>query len=234
MVYVLRLHEGSLTVQDLKEWNFQGIRSRMSPVTRVVQICPSQKFVFILSQKVASRSIRKCLQSTLTDSFCNSNKRQSGTYETFVNTITNQQLSEYFVATFVRNPWDRFVSAYCHFTHKAKRWNDNNRFWVHSSFESLVKNKEKCEAHTRMWLHFRPQHHFTDVNGVRVANFVGKFENLQEDIDRLSDLAGLPKFSLPHINKSKRGSYRDYFNDQTKQIVAGWNQDVIDEFGYTF
>jgi hypothetical protein len=39
---------------------------------------------------------------------------------------------------------------------------------------------------------------------------------------------------LPHVNRSKHSSYRDYYDDVTRKRVAQVFAKDIDAFGYTF
>ena len=75
----------------------------------------------------------------------------------------------------------------------------------------------------------------TDRNGKNLMDFVGRFENLQEDFDYVCDRIGIKRKKLPHSNKSKRKrDYRKYYDDETKRVVAEKFTEDIEHFGYEF
>lgn len=147
--------------------------------------------------------------------------------------------SECFKFSFIRNPWDRAVSLYMHQTNGEQRFKDwlmdivkrdghpkdNNKKWSLSPKMASTGGTGvpwKCQAD---WL--------IDDSGEICMDFIGRFENLHEDVARLSDMIG-KKLVLPHINKTNHDRYLKYYNEESANIVADWHHKDIKRFGYSF
>jgi hypothetical protein len=67
------------------------------------------------------------------------------------------------------------------------------------------------------------------------VDFIGRLETFARDVAVVRERLGLPPTEdVPHLNRSRRGSYRDYYNDATRKRVAEVFAKDIDAFGYTF
>ena len=152
--------------------------------------------------------------------------------------LYNIKLDKYFSFTFTRNPWDRAVSDY-------KGW-----FRPISPFKDIVKgttlkdyllcrNGYERINHLENPLgrgdHFRSQYEYIiDEHGKPIIDYVGKFETYQADFNIVCDKIGIPRQQLPHFNKSKHKHYTEYYDEETKQIVAEKYAKDIEYFGYKF
>jgi chondroitin 4-sulfotransferase 11 len=138
--------------------------------------------------------------------------------------------NEYFTFTGVRNPWDRLVSSYFY---DLSMWRRGHR----NRHRKLVKRFGKCRfrkyiirhLNTRA-LHYRLQ---TDWF-VDIPDYILRFENLQKDFNIVCDKIGIPQQQLPHKNKSKHKHYTEYYDDETRSIVAEKYAKDIEYFGYKF
>jgi hypothetical protein len=133
----------------------------------------------------------------------------------------------YFKFTIVRNPWDRLLSNYF-YRKKGNRVQDLSfKKWITNSQDGNYSFENCLSRHTQLdWI--------SDENEEVVVDFIGRFENLQEDFDIICDKIGIPQQQLPHKKKGKHKSYIEYYNDKMKQIVAEKYAKDIEHFGYKF
>ena len=142
-----------------------------------------------------------------------------------------------FSFSIVRNPWDRLVSAY-HFLSQgglnADDSKDANKYVNrYSGFNEFISGAFKDDAILTQ-IHFRPQHEWiSDENNV-IADYVGKFEDLQHHISACLALVGLPDYQLPHVNKATHKHYKQYYSKESIDIVETIYSRDIELFDYTY
>ena len=139
----------------------------------------------------------------------------------------------YFKFAFVRNPWDRFAS--CYFYLKAGGMNEaydvrDRKIFLdqHDSFEDFILNTNFNRLFAQQ--HFKPQSYYLD----KEIDFIGRFENLQEDFNIVCDKIGVPQQHIPHKNKSDHKHYTEYYTNRTRGIVEEKYKKDIEYFGYKF
>lgn len=153
--------------------------------------------------------------------------------------FTKSEFDSYFKFTFVRNPWDRLVSAYC-FLKKGgmgqvdKKWAEEN-LSIYPDFDSFVKswiNRKNIFSYTL----FIPQYKFICTQGnLPTLDFIGFFENLEEDFSYVQERIKKNNEGLLFLNKTKnRKDYQEYYTEESKQIVAEVYKEDIQMLGYTF
>jgi chondroitin 4-sulfotransferase 11 len=148
------------------------------------------------------------------------------------------QTVDYFKFAFVRNPWDKFVSVYHDFTNTRGR-EYSGHLTTHFSLLSEFKDFEDCCRNIKHspWRHnvfFKPQVSFLHFV-VGSVDFVGKFECLQEDFDRVCGIVGLPQKPLKHLNNGQyHHGYRKYYTAETAALVEELYAEDVREFGYEF
>ncbi len=130
----------------------------------------------------------------------------------------------YFKFTFVRNPWDWQVSLY-HFILDRPHNPGHEAAKAMGSFRNFVLSRVDSD--------FTQTACLVDESGRLLVDFVGKFENLEEDFGAVCRQIGIAA-RLPHINKSARSDYRGYYDAETRDLTARLYAADIERFGYTF
>lgn len=134
-----------------------------------------------------------------------------------------------FCFSFVRNPWDRTVSTF--FYRKLdKKIKDPD------TFKEFVRSF--CEDPTPYYSSgslIRPQCYWLldDKNKV-YADFIGKYESIIEDFDKLCDVLKIEKGKLPLRNTSHHNDYTEYYDEETKKLVGEFYKQDIEIFGYEY
>lgn len=77
--------------------------------------------------------------------------------------------------------------------------------------------------------------HFNLLNAkAEDFDIIIKMEEIDEKFEVIQNILK-SKISLKHHNKGDyEGSYRDYYTDETRDLVADYFKYEIDTFGYTF
>lgn len=154
--------------------------------------------------------------------------------------FSKPEFEEYFKFTFVRNPWDRLVSAFLFLkkggTNKVdRRWAEKN-LSRYPDFHTFVTHwVDRRNVNT--WKHFVPQYKFVCEPGSQTpsVDFIGRFEHLNEDFAFVQEKLH-SRTSLQHLNRTDTGKrdYRQYYTDATRKIVADVFREDIRLFGYDF
>src|SRR6184192_2735913 len=141
--------------------------------------------------------------------------------------IGRKQFETYFKFGFVRNPWDRVVSLYERA--EAVQLRDKMTFeqfvdWIQYSSATCIYS-----APHRYQLDW-----FVDHNGNVLADFIGKFELLEQDWAFLAKKLGL-NAALPHWRANPRERhYTEYYDARTREVIANRFRIDIERFGYNF
>ncbi len=145
---------------------------------------------------------------------------------------------EYLKAAVCRDPWARIHSHYRHRRRTNIYHSPRKDPFAHLPFKDWVLNwNELMKQHPdHSW---RPMPHdvWTVYKGKDTTDFLLRFENLQEDFDKMCMMARVRSAPrLPHINKSPRKvySYCWAYTSQTRKIVKEWESWVIKKMGYKF
>lgn len=142
-------------------------------------------------------------------------------------TVSENQYREYYKFSFVRNPWARAYSWYKNVMRDEmhqKSYGISNDISF-NDFLQLFAGK----------LALRPQTYWIkDFRGRILLDFVGRFENLQEDFNIVCEDMNISPIELPHQIKGSGEDYKQYYNSNLLALIEELYQEEIDMFGYTF
>lgn len=134
--------------------------------------------------------------------------------------------------TIIRNPWDKVVS---HYHYRVQR-NHNDLRNKPIEFKDWVKHTygNQDTFYYDAPKMFMPQIDWiADEKDEILVDEVIHFEYLASEFDDLLKKLGV-KRTLPHMKKSSRGNYREYYDKETIEIVRNWFDRDIKKFGYQF
>lgn len=143
---------------------------------------------------------------------------------------------DYFKFTFIRNPWDRMVSLLKYGAFYGVKFNFTDKMLIDEYLEHCNKIEyDKRFFHLNQFKDFTPKKNSVYQNIIgEEMNFIGRFENLNEDFKYICDQIKFPQKKLPHIEESQRRHYRDYYNKESKLSVENKYLKDIEKFKYEF
>lgn len=154
--------------------------------------------------------------------------------------ISRRHFGNYFRFAFVRNPWDRLVSAYEFVRASGTEFvqpipNSDYQSPVFSSFDRFV-GEWLIEADlAALDVVFQPQWTFVcDVDGTVLVDHVGRTESLETDLGAVEEALGRT-IQPAHLNRTERSiDLTDYYTSETRDMVADIYRRDIEMFGYEF
>ena len=221
------------------------------------------KCIFVHIPKTAGSSIRRILPESEEPKFIGGHATATNMYGFFRNNFPEKQKSiivlgekkwdEYFKFAFVRNPWDRFVSAY-NFLKGGGNKNEesltikHDLMDKHSGFKEFVCNEVledsdvlngECPLPSGKYrvYHFKSQFEIicNSKKDRLLINNIYNFEQLQHGVDDIFKKTGIPQKPLLHLKKSiKTKPYTEYYDDETRKIIAFKYKKDIEHFNYKF
>lgn len=137
--------------------------------------------------------------------------------------------ARYFKFCFVRNPWDRMLSAYTYLKTRTATSHRDRQFASAfldqtddiNDFVATLEDRKYRKA-VMSYDHFRPQSHWICLPGQddHAMDFIGHFETMEVDLANLRARLDLPSNSLTRVRASQHAPYREAYSDQARDGVA--------------
>jgi len=141
--------------------------------------------------------------------------------------VNNEQYTSYYKFTFVRNPWERAFSWY----------KNVMRDEIHKS-NHKIKGNLSLKYFLRRYAGkgmLRPQTYWIkSFNGEINLDYIGRFENLTEDFNKICMNLGIDQIKLPHKVKGSSEDYREHYDEEAINIVKFVYKEEIKMFNYSF
>nr|WP_321452382.1 sulfotransferase family 2 domain-containing protein [uncultured Carboxylicivirga sp.] len=163
--------------------------------------------------------------------------------------------NEYFKFTIVRNPYEQAVSMYSHLRKPLYQKNEIYKKYgktilnpilackvaLRKNFPSyckkIYKRDYKYIEKDRQWNinYFSPYLDWiTDSDGNIIIDYIGRFENLTEEINHIFKVINKDHQTIPVHNKSNHTHYSTYYNQDARKIINQHYNKDIKYFSYTF
>jgi chondroitin 4-sulfotransferase 11 len=180
-----------------------------------------KKLLFIHIPKTAGTSISKSL-----------NIPKDHGHRTLQKIISKKsELNKYYKVAFVRNPYDRMVSLYNE--KKETGWlykNVDFKKFIQFIYTDISKisNDPNLENHSKpctFWLKYDEQ---------IIMDYIGKFENIENDLNFIYKTLNLDNKKLQHLRKRNKMHYSKYYDEETINIVKKYHKEDLELFNYKF
>ena len=186
-----------------------SIRSSLSPWAK--QLSREKLLINLLASKALNRIIFKDEQILWKHAGASEYKQFLG-----------KKYNDFFTFSFVRNPFDWQVSLYEYI--RKSRGHHLHNFACQVNFKSYLKSFVSETIKTQ-------SEFLTDHSGKLIVNRIGKYENLNHDFSSITKELGL-SVTLPHLNRTIRSKCKDYYDDESVDIVLRNFKKDFDLFNY--
>ena len=219
-----------------------------------VSLLITRHFVFLHLPRAAGQFVRKvCFDHLPTRWFVPNDLDWNASYDEIA-----QDFSDLPIFALVRNPWDWYVSWYHHLTQDRPE-RRSGPMWERAfergraDFATVVRRACTGEGfanpRTGAIMRERAVDHYSAAyarivgSGVDEGRVeVGRFESFRTELlaflerHRVPTAAGFRSAVLndPPVNTSRHRSYREYYDDELRELVEARASELIARYGYAF
>jgi hypothetical protein len=176
-----------------------------------------------------------------TNRFFGVNNYYSGSKELIESMIlTEDQWKSSYKFTFVRNPYSRFISAWNFILSVPKiseNLLDNDTYGKFENLEYFILNREKLSDNAYNHIFLSQYDQMLNSDGVNDLDFIGKFENLENDFETVLNKIGIneiihDKDDKKNKNKIDFNYYKTYYTEFIFDFVNEHFNDDFVNFNY--
>lgn len=192
-------------------------------------ISEKYKFIFIAVPKTATTSIENALSKYGTTIIDRTVDGKHKTAKEIREELGEEVWNQYFKFSFVRNPLSWTASWYNFRRRESLKDKDNpnhKNYTGNMTFEEFVKSDDWVVAGDGQ------SHWVTDEEGEIIVDFIGRFEDLQNDFDEVCSRIGIPILKLPSRNLSRNSKADCSYTDELRDIVKTRLSKDFRLFGY--
>lgn len=179
-----------------------------------------KKFIFVHVPKTGGNSIQNILKKYSEDRVVKAAKKQNqdgyerfgivnpkyglvkhSTLSEYSKTLGTDIISDFFIFSTIRNPWDRLISLYFS-SHRGERE------WDREQFIKFIKKARGIA------------YFLGTPKGIKINRLI-RFENLDTEFRNVCEKIGIPYEQLPHSNKSinTKHHFTSYYDSELIEIV---------------
>jgi hypothetical protein len=146
--------------------------------------------------------------------------------------LPRDQFERLFKFAFVRNPWDLQVSSYHHLRRERPHLVGDRDFEGFLRFKFDPRRPYQYHIDTSIELQ---TDYLVDLHGNLLVDFIGRFENLENDFREVCDRIGIKPPGLAHKRQAAdRKDYRSYYTPDTVALVADNFRSDLERLNYRF
>jgi len=141
--------------------------------------------------------------------------------------VTKEQYLSYYKFTVIRDPWARAFSFYRGIIRDGMHREKYN-ITEDTSFNEFLR----LQAGKGL---LRPQTYWLkSLDGSLKLDFIGRFETLQRDFQKVCDDLNIPRFELPHVLKGSGEEHVRHYDEEAIDIISRVYSEEIELFEYSF
>jgi len=187
-------------------------------------ISHKHKFIFVHIPKTAGTSIKFAMKKgNIANDIVPNDEIDSDDYHHVtwrkIKRRFPEEWANYYKFAFVRNPYDHLVSAY-EYNYKRNIIKFTEKY---KTFEDFIINNSLDWWRQRRWI--------CDDRSKIVVDFVGRFENLDEDFNAIVKTIGID-LKLDKHNSTDHKHWSEYYDDDLKRVAYSKLDMDFEIFGY--